>query len=213
MGDLFRDASITFGMEIRRNHRNARIPDAKVGVLSLCSVLAVMWIVEIANLVFFGGGLYVYGILPRSLGGLDGIVLAPFLHNGVVHLAYNSIPFVLFGSLVWPDGPRKFVVTTLLSLLGSGLGVWLLGAPDVFYVGASGVIFGYMGYLLLRGYFDRSVLTFAIAIVLSLVYGGALLGILPLMTGSWAPHLFGFLGGAYAAYLFRGQRPVPGLSN
>lgn len=181
------------------------IRDAKVGVLSLGAALVVMWAVEIVNLVFFGGRLYVYGILPRSVDGLNGVILAPFLHGGVVHLAYNSVPFVLFGSLVSLDGLRRFAVTTLLSLLGSGLGVWLLGAPGVFYVGASGMVFGYMGYLLLRGYFDRSVLTLVVAIVLALVYGGALLGILPLMTGSWEPHLFGFLGGAYASYLFRGR--------
>lgn len=196
--------SITLGMEIERKTGTA-IRSAKVGILSLGVILVLMWVVQVLDLMLFGGGLYVYGILPRSVDGLDGIILAPFLHAGVVHLAYNSIPFVLFGSLVWLDGPRKFVVTTLLSLLGSGLGVWLLGAPDVFYVVASGVIFGHMGYLLLRGYFDRSVRTFVVAIILVLVYGGALLGILPLMTGSWEPHLFGFLGGAYAAYLFRGR--------
>ena len=189
-------------MEIERRAGTA-VQRARVGVLSLGAVLALMWVVEIVNLVFFGGELYVHGILPRSVDGLGGIFLSPFLHTGVVHLAYNSIPLVLFGSLVWLDNPRKFAVATLLSLLGSGLGVWMFGAPGVFYVGASGVIFGYMGYLLLRGYFDRSVLTFAIAVVLALVYGGALLGILPLMTGSWQPHLFGFLGGAYSAYLLR----------
>lgn len=175
--------------------------------------LLVMWVVEIVDLALFGGSLYVHGIRPRSIGGLDGVILAPFLHGGIVHLAYNSIPLVLFGCLVSLDGLRHLAATTLLSLLASGLGTWLVGAPDWTYIGASGVIFGYMGYLLLRGYFNRSVRTFVIAIVLALVYGGALLSILPLMTGSWEPHLFGFLGGAFSAYLLRPkprqQIPMP----
>ena len=72
---------------------------AKIGILSVSAALVAMWVVEIMNLVFFGGGLYVYGILPRSVDGLDGVVLAPFLHASIVHLAYNTIPFVVFGFL------------------------------------------------------------------------------------------------------------------
>lgn len=184
--------------------------EPKLGVGFLVGALLVMWVVEIVDLVLLGGSLYVHGIRPRSIDGLDGVVLAPFLHAGIVHLAYNSIPLVLFGFLVSLDGPRHLAITTLLSLLASGLGTWLVGAPNSIHIGASGVIFGYMGYLLLRGYFHRSVRTFVIAIILALVYGGALLGIVPLMTGnSWEMHLFGFLGGAFSAYLLRPEPRRP----
>ena len=104
-------------MEIQRK-TGAGIQGVRVGILSLGVVLLLMWVVQILDLMLFGE-LYVHGILPRTVDGLDGVILSPFLHTGVVHLAYNSIPLVLFGSLVWLDGPRKFAVTTLLSLLGS----------------------------------------------------------------------------------------------
>lgn len=176
----------------------------KSGVVLIGGALLAMWVLELADLLLLGGALDAYGIRPRSVDGLDGIFLSPFLHGGLAHLANNSIPFLVFGLLVFLNGLRSFVVTTLLSLLVGGLGVWLVGAPDTVHIGASGVVFGYLGYLLLRGYFSRSVGAILLSLLLVVLYGGALWGLLPIQTGvSWTAHLFGFLGGALSAYLLR----------
>ena len=174
----------------------------------LGGALLILWALELADLLLFRGALDANGIRPRSLDGLDGVLFAPFLHGGISHLASNSVPFVVFGLLVFLGGLRQFVVTTALSVLASGLGVWLVGAPGTVHVGASGVIFGYLGYLLLRGYFSQSAGAVLLSLTLALVYGGALWGVLPLQAGiSWEAHLFGFLGGVLSAYLLRRREP------
>jgi membrane associated rhomboid family serine protease len=192
-----------------RVNRTVGYANWKVGAVFLCAVLLIMWLLEIVDLLVFGGALDSFGIRPRSLDGLDGVLLAPFLHGGFAHLANNSIPFVVLGVLTFLGGLRNFLVTTVLSLLVGGLGVWLLGAPNSVHVGMSGLIFGYLGYLLLRGYFDRSAGAILISVILLVLYGGALWGLLPIQTGiSWTGHLFGFLGGALSAYLLRPRRQV-----
>ncbi len=180
--------------------------ELKLHAALLCGTLAVMWILEIADLLIFGGGLDAYGIQPRTLEGLFGILFAPFLHGGFVHLAGNSIPFLILGSLVLFHEIRDFVATTALAVLVGGLGAWLLGGPGTVHIGASGLVFGYFGYLLLRGYFRRSLGAIALSLFLAVSYGWMLWGVLPFQPGaiSWQGHLFGFLGGALSAYLLRG---------
>ncbi|MGI8866985.1 MAG: rhomboid family intramembrane serine protease [Rubrobacteraceae bacterium] len=182
----------------------------KTGAVVMGGALLVMWALEILDLLLFGGALDSFGIRPRSVDGLDGIVLHPLLHNGLGHLANNSVPFVIFGLLVFLSGLRSFVVTTTISLLIGGMGVWLFGAPHSLTIGASGLVFGYLGYLLLRSYFSRSVGAVLISILLVLMYGGLLWGLLPFTPGvSWTGHIFGFLGGALSAYLLRQRAPAP----
>lgn len=191
------------GMQPQRRF-GSFVDRVKPGALVLGAALVAMWVLEISDLLFFGGGLDAHGIRPRSVDGLDGVLFSPFLHGGLAHLANNSVPFLVLGLLVFLDGLRRFAVTTLLSLLCSGLGVWLVGAPNSVHIGASGVVFGYMGYLLLRGYFSRSAGTVLLAVVLVILYGGALWGLLPLQANvSWTAHLFGFAGGGLSAYLLR----------
>ena len=180
----------------------------KTGALLLGVALLVMWVMEISDFLFFGGALDWYGVRPRSVGGLGGVILMPFLHADFGHLVTNTAGLCVFGLMISLDGRRRFVATTVLSLLASGLGIWLLGWPGSVHIGASGVTFGYMGYLFLRGYFARSMTALAISLVLVSVYGGALVGLLPLPTGSsWEGHLFGFIGGGFSAYLFHRRRP------
>lgn len=178
--------------------------EIKLHAALLGGALAAMWAVEFLDLLFFGG-LEAYGIRPREVEGLSGILLAPLLHSGFGHLMSNSVPFLVLGSLVLLHEIRDFVVTTALSVLVGGFGVWLFGGLDTVHVGASGVIFGYFGYLLLRGYFRRSVGAVLLSVILAASYGWLLLGVLPLGAGiSWQGHLFGFLGGALSAYLLKG---------
>ncbi|MGH3088917.1 MAG: rhomboid family intramembrane serine protease [Rubrobacteraceae bacterium] len=185
--------------------------ELKLHATLLGGTLFVMWVLEIADLLLFGGGLDAYGIRPRTAEGLSGILFAPFLHGGFVHLASNSIPFLVLGSLVLFHEIKDFVVTTALAVLVGGLGAWLLGGAHTVHIGASGLVFGYFGYLLLRGYFRRSVGAVALSLVLAVFYGWMLFGLLPFQPGavSWQGHLFGFLGGALSACLLRSSDETP----
>jgi membrane associated rhomboid family serine protease len=161
-----------------------------------------LWTVELVDRLVLGGALDYFGIHPRSLGGLWGILFAPFLHGSFAHLAANTVPLLVLGWLVMLRENWEFYVVTALSALVGGLGVWLLGAPNSVHIGASGVVFGLLGFLLLRGYFERSFPSVFLSLVVGFFYGGVLWGVLPGQPGiSWEAHLFGFLGGVIAARL------------
>jgi membrane associated rhomboid family serine protease len=169
--------------------------------------VAIIWILEIVDIFFLGGRLNSYGILPRNLIGLRGILFAPFLHGGFGHLIANTVPFLTLGWLIMLRETSDFFVVTALTMLVSGLGVWLFGAPNTVHIGASGLIFGYLGFLLLRGFFERSVISILLSLIVGFLYGGVIWGVLPTQPGvSWEGHLFGFIGGVLAARLLS-RRP------
>ncbi|HEX6747487.1 MAG TPA: rhomboid family intramembrane serine protease [Longimicrobium sp.] len=170
--------------------------------------LAVMWIVQIVNAVTFHA-LDRFGLRPWSVPGLIGILTMPFLHTGFGHLIANTVPFLIFGWLILLHDVRDYVKVSLLAMLVGGLGTWLTGMPGSVHIGASGVIFGYFGYLLLRGFFRRSVGSILLSLVLGIVYGYMMFGVLPQGGISWQGHLFGFLGGVLSAYLLNRRRPQP----
>ncbi|MCU0647379.1 MAG: rhomboid family intramembrane serine protease [Gemmatimonadaceae bacterium] len=171
--------------------------------VTLATSLAAGWSAFVVN-ALMGGALLRFGIVPRTVDGLVGIVAAPFLHANVQHLLANTASFLLFGWLVMLRDRRHFGVVTIMGLLGSGLLSWTLGAPGSVHIGASGVIFGYFGFLLLAGWFARSWSAIAISVLVAAVWGGTLLGVLPGTAGvSWQGHLGGFLGGVLAARWFR----------
>ena len=178
--------------------------EVKIRAGILLGLVAVMWLVEMADLAIFHGGLDADGIRPRTEAGLWGILFAPFLHAGFAHLLANTVPLLVLGWLVLLRSRRDFVWVTVVAALLGGLGVWLFGGPGTVHIGASGLIFGYLGYLFLRGYWERSVSAILIALVAGLLYGSALWGVLPIRRGiSWEGHLFGFGGGAAAASVHR----------
>nr|WP_207892861.1 rhomboid family intramembrane serine protease [Micromonospora sp. MW-13] len=147
------------------------------------------------------------GIIPRRIDGLDGVLFSPFLHADFNHLYSNSVPLILLGTFVLAAGFRRFLWSTLVIVLVSGLGVWFTGSPNSVVVGASGVIFGYLGVLLTRGVVERSWWNFGVVLLVGLLYGWQLLGILPTDERiSWQGHLFGLVGGVVAAILFRRRR-------
>jgi len=175
--------------------------------------VAVLWAVEIADRAivrpFFHRSLDVYGILPRTAIGLRGILFAPFLHGGFEHLLANTVPFLIMGWLVSARERADFFWVSAIAALTSGLGTWVFGRPAL-HIGASGVVFGYFGYLLFRGYFERSAIAVAVALITGITYGGLIWGVLPSQGHiSWEGHLFGFLGGILAARLLAQPRRSP----
>ena len=173
----------------------------KEHLLLLFGLLGVMWAVENLDLLPFVH-LDRYGIHPRSVRGLPGIVLAPFLHAGFGHLMVNSLPFVILGGIVLLGGVRVFWSVTVFVILVGGLGVWLVAGKFTNHIGASGLIFGYLGFLLARGLFEKSLPWVLVGLAILVSYGGLLFGVLPLHAGvSWEGHLFGFLSGVGAARL------------
>jgi membrane associated rhomboid family serine protease len=172
-------------------------------ILGTCVVLA--WGIEIVDLVL-GGNLNRLGILPRTGSGLWGILFAPLLHVNFAHLISNTVPFLGLGWLVMLRRTSDFFLVTAIALLLGGFGTWLLGAP-AYHIGASGLIFGYLGFLLLRGYFERSMFSIVLSVAVCILYGGILWGVLPNQPGiSWEGHLFGFLGGIVAAKVLTSRR-------
>ena len=163
--------------------------------------LAAMWCVLIFDRLLAGSRLQEFGIRPRHLAGLVGIPLAPFLHGDFSHLAANTIPFAVLGSLMLLRSVRHFLTATLIIVVLGGLGVWLFGSNST-HIGASGLIFGYFGFLILRGWFERSVSSVVIALIVILLYGGLISGVMPGETGaSWENHLCGFLAGCVASQI------------
>ena len=178
----------------------------------VAAILAVLWIVGLIDWLAFGGQLEAFGIVPRTSRGLLGILFAPFLHAGFSHLLANTVAFLVFGSLVLLRQERDFWIVTLVGALFSGLGTWLVGHTGV-HVGASGVIFGYFGYLLLTGWFDRRIGSLILSVLVFLVWWRTLFGLMPTQQGiSWEGHLFGLFGGGLAAHLLARSRRTTGAA-
>ncbi|MEO1005302.1 MAG: rhomboid family intramembrane serine protease, partial [Cyanobacteria bacterium J06638_38] len=126
--------------------------------------IAVFWIVEILDFLVFQGSLDGYGVRPQSIIGLRGIVFAPFLHGGFGHLMANTVPFLTLGWLTMIQETKDFYIATIMSALIGGLGVWVFGSPNSVHIGASILIYGYLGFLLLRGYFQKNFPSIALSI-------------------------------------------------
>lgn len=186
---------------ILRTETGAITRELKTQGKILGGFVAIMWILEIADFAL-GGALNAYGIAPHNIIGLRGILFAPFLHGGLGHLIANTIPFIVLGWFVMLQETRDFFVVSAITMLVSGLGTWVFGSPNSVHIGASGLIFGYLGFLLLRGYFERNFPSILLSLVVGFLYGSTIWGVLPTRPGiSWEGHLFGFIGGVIAARL------------
>jgi membrane associated rhomboid family serine protease len=177
-----------------------------VSILILFAYVALLWLLVAADSVFTLG-LVEFGIRPRNLSGLVGVPLAPFIHSGFAHVASNTVPMLIFGGFLALQGKRHFLGVATFIIFAGGLATWLMARPSV-HVGASGLVFGIFGYLVARGWYDRSLVSIVIAVIVVAFYGSAiLLNILPIISYvSWEGHLFGLLAGVAAAYLTRRQR-------
>jgi membrane associated rhomboid family serine protease len=180
----------------------------------LLGYVALLWGIECIN-ALLNHRLNRWGILPRTLTGLVGIPLSPFLHGSFAHLILNTVPLVTLGSFVAFYGTRVFLTVSLWVMLLSGAALWLLGR-SAYHVGASSMLFGYFGYLVARGWYERSVTAVLVAFLTLVLYGGIVWGALPMRSYiSWEGHLFGLLAGVLVARLTtpqRRDRPVPRLT-
>jgi membrane associated rhomboid family serine protease len=173
----------------------------KARILLLGLFVGSMWLVFFLSAALPSLQLNRHGVVPRTLSGLQGIVFAPWLHAGLWHIVANTSGLLILGWLcMWPR-IANFWQATLGAMLGAGLCAWLLGAPDSVHIGASGLVFGYAGYLVARGYYARNIVSILVALFVASSYGlGMLFGLLPIYPGvSWQSHLGGALGGILAA--------------
>jgi len=171
--------------------------------------IGLLWLIQIVNALIFHGALFNLGIHPRTLFGLLGILFAPFLHASFAHLIANTIPLAVLGWFVMMRSRRHFFAVSALTALVGGLGTWLVAPALSVHAGASVLVFGYLGYLLSRGVFERRFWPIVGGIVAFFLYGGALWGVLPGALGvSWQAHFFGLLGGVLSARLFAGGAPA-----
>ncbi len=179
--------------------RNPAKESRAAGIQVVVGMAAVMWIVEVIDTID-NHRLDQWGIEPRDVEGLRGVVAAPFLHAGFDHLISNTIPFLLLGLLIALNGVVRVLAVTGIVMLIGGLGTWVFAPENTLHIGASGVVFGYAAYLISRGVFDKSALELGIGALVVVVWGGALLASLVPREGiSWQGHLFGAIGGVVAA--------------
>ena len=182
--------------------------------LVVASVVAVMWAVELVDLLP-NTDFDRWGIRPRRLTGLTGVVFAPFLHAGFGHLIGNTIPFLVLGCIIAASGIQRFVQVTVIVGLVSGLGTWLMSPSHTVHIGASGLVFGYLTYLVTRGVFQRHLGQIVLGLIVLFFYGGILWGLFPRPGISWQGHVFGAIGGVLAAWIIHGrgaERPDPAQS-
>ncbi|WP_430780838.1 rhomboid family intramembrane serine protease [Actinoplanes sp. G11-F43] len=173
--------------------------------VTMCAIVPVLFLIEAIDVALGPGTLDLAGgIIPRSGEGIDGIFFSPFLHDGWDHLYGNAVPLILLGTFVLAGGVRRAIWSTVLIIAVSGVGVWFIGDPQTVVVGASGVIFGYLGLIFARGLVERSWWHFAVAGFIGLLYWYQLFNVLPTdQRISWQGHLLGLVGGVVAAVVFR----------
>jgi membrane associated rhomboid family serine protease len=187
------------------------VAEARKAFFLMVGFIGLIWVLQIFNWAGHNRLDYDYGILPRNIGRLPQIFSAPFLHFSWDHIEGNSGPLFVFGLLAAYRGVKKFLGVTLIVAVTSGLAVWLFQGGSELTVGASGLIFGYFGYVLSRGVFDRNLIDVLTALVMALSYAYILTVAIPGTPGvSWIGHLGGLIGGIASGWIFRTRRAVPG---
>ncbi|KRB77756.1 rhomboid family protein [Nocardioides sp. Root190] len=185
----------------------AQRPAWQVAAAATAGFVALLWVIEVVD-VAASHRLDGWGIQPRSGEGLFGILAAPLLHGGWDHLVANTVPALVLGFLTLVTGLARGLAATAIIWVAGGLAVWLLAGGNSVHIGASGLVFGWITYLVVQGFVDRKPWEIVIGVVVLLVYGSVLWGVLPGQPGvSWQGHLFGAVAGVLAAVLVSERRP------
>jgi membrane associated rhomboid family serine protease len=174
------------------------------GVLAFVGCI---WLVFIVSWLLPALDLNSYGITPRTLRGLTGIAAAPFLHANLSHLISNTIPLTILLLFLAGSSARSWLVVICIMIVG-GATLWLFGRSAT-HIGASGLIYGLIAYLIVSGILERRFVSIAISIIVSVLYGGTLAsGVLPSLSShiSWEGHLFGAISGVATAFLLAPHR-------
>ncbi|MBF6620836.1 MAG: rhomboid family intramembrane serine protease [Patulibacter sp.] len=178
------------------------------GLMLVAGMVLLMWIVEVIDAIA-DQRLDQFGIVPRQIDGLDGIVFSPFLHSGFGHLLANTVPFLILGAVIALNGAVRVLQVTVIVGLVAGIGTWLFAGSNTVTVGASGIVMGYATYLVSRGVFSRRAFELIVGVVIAVVWGGMVLTSLTPTEGvSWQAHLFGAIGGVVAAWMLTADRPA-----
>ena len=180
----------------------------RTGLSYATGFVILIWAVHIVNGVLFGGQLIVFGIHPLDLSSIWGIFTSPLLHADFSHLMSNTLPGAIFAFLIGHSGPRVFWEVTAIVVIVGGIGVWLFGGIGTNHIGASGLVYGWLTYLLIRGFFNRSLAEIGLGVTLGFIYSGLIFGLLPGTPGlSWQAHLFGAVGGVLAGMFITSDDP------
>jgi membrane associated rhomboid family serine protease len=183
------------------------LAEARKALFMMVGFIVILWIVQVANWADHYQLSFEYGIRPRNAGSLPDIFSAPFLHFSWAHIEGNSGPLFIFGFLAaYRGGVGKFLGVTLLVAITSGLGAWIFESTNSIGAGASGIVFGYFGYIIVRGVFDRHPIDLVIGLVMALCFAYQFTVLLPQHGIGWQDHIGGLVGGVLAGWLFRDRR-------
>ena len=178
-------------------------------LLALAGFVGALWTLQAVNWATGYRLNPAFGLIPREVAGLDGIVGMPLLHGSFGHLASNTPPLLVMGALLAATATRALIAVNAIIVGAGGAGVWVFGSTAV-HIGASGLVFGWLGFLVARGLVDRSPATLAAALLVGVLYGAMIWGVLPGRPGvSWEAHLFGALAGVAAAFVIRTHVHAP----
>ncbi|MFJ2241501.1 rhomboid family intramembrane serine protease [Streptomyces sp. NPDC087859] len=195
------------GLEQSRGDR------ARAAAKLMLGWVALLWLLEVVDAVS-GHALDDFGIVPRESSELIDVVPASFIHFGWAHIAANTVPLLVMGFLAALGGIRRFLAVCALVIVADGLGVWLIAPAHTNTAGASGLIFGLFGFLLVSGFVERRLLGVMAGLLVGAVWGSSILtGLAPTQTGvSWQGHLLGLVAGVAAAFVFRRRATTPALT-
>ncbi len=174
------------------------IPSLKSRAAALVASVSLVWAISIYGFTNLGF-VYQLALVPRRIDGLMGVITMPFVHQSFSHLVVNTVPLSIMAGLLLLRGVRYYCFVSIAIILVGGLAVWLVGRAGL-HIGASGLVFGYFGFLLVRGVYDRQASSVVIALLIVFLYGGLLWGVVPSGSGvSWESHLSGLLVGGLMA--------------
>jgi membrane associated rhomboid family serine protease len=184
------------------------LAEARKALFVMVGFLAILWIIQLINAADHYHLTMDYGIRPRNVGSLADILAAPFLHVSWTHIESNSGPLFIFGFLAAYRGVVRFLGLTALVIIISGLAAWFWGSPGTIDVGASGVVFGYLGYILVRGFFDRRGIDILLGAVMALCFAYQFTVLLPHASIGWQAHIGGLAAGVAGGWIFHNRAAI-----
>lgn len=178
------------------------------GIRFAAGYVLVIWAVHLINVLAFGGYLVFFGINPLDVSSVWHILTSPLLHANIEHLVSNTVPGAIFSFLIGMSRARVWWEVTAFVVVVGGVGVWFFGGVGTNHIGASGLVYGWLAYLLVRGVFNRHFLQLVLGVILGIAYAGLVIGLLPGVPGvSWQAHLFGAVGGVAAGMFITSDDP------